>query len=84
MEGFNLLLIVISLLLGIVLGNEIYFKKPTIFYVSQEEILELEKERMKAIENLKDREMFFGNSKIVAELIEDMAYKKNTKNQRRR
>ena len=87
MEVFNidfyksLGLIAASLLLGILIGNKIYSKSPSVVYVSQEEILEFERSRVQDIEDPKEKQMFFGKPKEAAVLMENIARERNNKDQ---
>jgi len=71
----------IGLLLGYVLA--ITFTKENtniVEYVSQDEVLEFERKRLKRIEDHAQKQLFFGRPKIAAELIEENALARQREN----
>jgi hypothetical protein len=72
----SFLLAIASLCIGILLGSYFFQKDVTISYISQSELLELEKQRL-AKEGAASRQLFYGYPKEAIKLIEALQVSKS-------
>jgi len=68
-------MLVISFVLGIVLQRYVLKQEITISYISQSELMELEKARLQA-QDLPNRQLFLGQPERAIKLIEELQAKK--------
>ncbi len=81
MRAGNIVFTIIGILLGYILAVTLNKKtEHVVKYVSQEEILGFERERIESIDDPEQRQLFFGKPKRAAELMEENALVRGDKN----